>query len=95
MTTGDGAGSPIRKQLGLGWEGTSNLQHLVNIHFKAPLLGQCLLSSPAMLYFVYSPQSVLVLVAHDLRTGMLFIRLGCAMCEVVLTSSVAWIKSLA
>jgi hypothetical protein len=69
LTAGDGAGSPIRKQLGIGWEGKSNLQHLVNVHFKAPSLGQHLLSRPAMLYFVYSSKSVMVLVAHDLQAG--------------------------
>ena len=66
---GDGAASSTRQQLGIAWEGTSDLQHLINIHFRSAKLAQHLRAAPAMLYFVFSPRAIVVLVAHDLRIG--------------------------
>jgi hypothetical protein len=47
------------------------MQHLINIHFTSPQLGQQLLAAgrPAMLYFVFNRQVVSVIVAHDLQQG--------------------------
>jgi hypothetical protein len=47
------------------------MQHLINIHFSSPQLGQQLLAAgrPAMLYFVFNRQVVSVIVAHDLQQG--------------------------
>lgn len=46
------------------------MQHLVNIHFSAPRLGRAMREKrPAMLYFVFNPKAVVVVVAHDLDDG--------------------------
>jgi hypothetical protein len=67
---GDGSNSVVRKQLGIKLEGPGSLQSLINIHFSSHELAQALRQDPAMLYFVYSPVAVLVLVAHDLSGGL-------------------------
>lgn len=66
---GDGAGSPLRRQLGVALEGREGLQALINVHFSSPGLAAALRRAPAMLYFVYARTAVLVLVAHDLSRG--------------------------
>jgi hypothetical protein len=53
----------------IGLEGHRNLANLINIHFTSVDLAQRLMATPAMLYFVFSSRVVMVLVAHDLRTG--------------------------
>lgn len=52
-------------------DGAPAMQHLINIHFAAPRLAAHLLASgrAAMLYFVFNPAVVAVIVAHDLRSG--------------------------
>jgi hypothetical protein len=70
MHAGDGAASGVRKQLGIALDGPGSLQSLINIHFTSTTLGQKLLEQPAMLYFVFGYSGVLVLVAHDLKTGV-------------------------
>ena len=67
---GDGANSNVRRQLGIELEGESELQNLINIHFTSRELGSALLANPGMLYFVFNPSVVAVLVAHDLERGM-------------------------
>ena len=70
---GDGAASATRRQLGISWEGTSDLQHLINIHFRSAELARHLRKAPGMLYFVFSSRAIVVLVAHDLRIGVLLL----------------------
>jgi hypothetical protein len=70
MHAGDGAASGTRKQLGIALDGPGSLQSLINIHFTSTTLGRKLLEQPAMLYFVFGSSGVLVLVAHDLKTGV-------------------------
>jgi 2-polyprenyl-6-methoxyphenol hydroxylase-like FAD-dependent oxidoreductase len=72
----DGAKSLVRKSLGIQQEGHFSVQKLANIHFfnqkLADLLrnrGNCSSVGPAMLYFIYNPERVCVLVAHDLNKG--------------------------
>ena len=67
---GDGASSAIRGQLGIKLDGDSNLQHLINIHFHSPSLAARLRQKPAMLFFVFSHDVILILVAHNLDTGV-------------------------
>lgn len=70
LVASDGAGSSIRSALGVGMEGEPAMQNLVNIHFSAPRLAERMRKErPAMLYFVFSPQTVAVIVAHDLNEG--------------------------
>lgn len=67
----DGAGSGLRRAAGIGLRGEPRLQQLVSIHFRSPALGHALLQRgrPAMLYFVFNPDVIAVLVAHSLEAG--------------------------
>ncbi len=65
----DGANSSIRSMLGVTLTGTPAMQHLINIHFKAPGLKQHLRDREAMLYFVFNSEVISVVVAHDLEAG--------------------------
>lgn len=69
LVAADGASSRIRKQLGIQMIGEPALQHLVNIHFFSKELWHHLKDRPAMLYFVFSSQAIVVLVAHNLQEG--------------------------
>ncbi|KAJ7980129.1 FAD/NAD(P)-binding oxidoreductase family protein [Quillaja saponaria] len=66
----DGAGSTVRRLLGLEMRGEKDLQKLVSVHFMSRDLGQYLLKeNPGMLFFVFNTEITGVLVAHDLRQG--------------------------
>ncbi|EIE25479.1 hypothetical protein COCSUDRAFT_1587, partial [Coccomyxa subellipsoidea C-169] len=65
----DGANSSIRSLLGVRMTGIPAMQHLINIHFKAPGLKQHLSDREAMLYFVFNSEVISVVVAHDLEAG--------------------------
>lgn len=70
LVAADGARSPIRSSLGILMQGTPVMQELVNIHFMAPTLGkQMAATNPAMLYFIFNQEAVVVIVAHDLDKG--------------------------
>jgi len=83
LVAADGARSGVRRALGVPLAGRPALQHLLNIHFRAPAAAARLLAGaggvggageraaprPAMLYFVFNRDVVAVLVAHDLRAG--------------------------
>ena len=69
LVVADGANSRMRGILGVPLRGRSNMQHLVNIHFKAPGLKSLLRGREAMLYFVFNPSVIAVLVAHDISRG--------------------------
>lgn len=71
LVAADGAHSRIRRQLAIPLLGRRGLQHLMNVHFVSPELAEMLQASgrPAMLYFVFNPDTVLVLVAHNLARG--------------------------
>ena len=55
--------------MGIRLEGEPVMQHLLNIHFQAPQLWRHVQQRLAMLYFVFNPAVVSVLVAHDLQRG--------------------------
>ena len=69
LIAADGASSSIRKQLGIDMIGEPAMQHLVNIHFFSRELWHHVKDRPAMLYFVFSSQAIVVLVAHNLQEG--------------------------
>ena len=69
LIAADGASSRVRKHLGINMVGEAAMQHLVNIHFFSKDLWHHMKDRPAMLYFVFSSQAVVVLVAHDLQQG--------------------------
>lgn len=67
----DGAGSPVRKWLGIAQEGPERLQCFVMIHFRAdlrPLIGP----HPGVLFWVNDPECSGVFVAHDLAHEWVF-----------------------
>ncbi|XP_039017976.1 2,4-dichlorophenol 6-monooxygenase-like [Hibiscus syriacus] len=66
----DGAGSAVRKLVGIELKGEKDLQKLVSVHFWSKELGQYLLNErPGMLFFIFNTESIGVLVAHDLTQG--------------------------
>ncbi|CAK9162014.1 unnamed protein product [Ilex paraguariensis] len=66
----DGAGSTVRKLVGIDMRGEKDLQNLVSVHFSSQDLGQYLLSErPGMLFFIFNTEGIGVLVAHDLKQG--------------------------
>jgi 2-polyprenyl-6-methoxyphenol hydroxylase-like FAD-dependent oxidoreductase len=71
LVAADGAHSPLRKALGIPMVGPGPMQHLINIHFTSPPLGAALKRSgrQGMLYFVFGPGVIAVMVAHNLDAG--------------------------
>lgn len=59
----DGAGSFVRRAIGVDMVGEECLQTLVNVHFSCDL--DPALFRPAMLFFVFNETAVCVFVAHD------------------------------
>lgn len=66
----DGAGSTVRKLVGIDMKGERDLQKLVSIHFLSEDLGKYLMNEkPGMLFFIFNSEAIGVLVAHDLKQG--------------------------
>ncbi|KAK6242243.1 hypothetical protein SCA6_007632 [Theobroma cacao] len=66
----DGAGSTVRKLVGIDLKGEKDLQKLVSVHFLSNDLGRYLLNErPGMLFFIFNTEAIGVLVAHDLKQG--------------------------
>lgn len=66
----DGARSNVRKLVGIEMKGERDLQKLISVHFLSRDLGQYLLHErPGMLFFIFNPDAIGVLVAHDLTQG--------------------------
>lgn len=66
----DGAGSTVRKLVGVGMSGEKDLQKLISVHFLSKGLGQYLLKeNPGMLFFIFNTEAIGVLVAHDIQEG--------------------------
>lgn len=71
LLAADGAGSPVRKWLGIAQEGPERLQCFVMIHFAAdlrPLVGE----HRGVLFWVTDPDATGVFVAHDLAREWVF-----------------------
>ncbi|KAG9401082.1 hypothetical protein AC1031_009842 [Aphanomyces cochlioides] len=73
----DGAHSTVRSLLGIPMEGPPPLQSLVNVHFTSHELSNYARKAPAMLYFVFNPQVIGVLIAHDLAAGEWVFQIPC------------------
>ena len=67
LVAADGARGGLRRQLGISTTGSPAMQHLVNVHFTSPKLAGALRAAnrAAMLYFVFNPDVVAAVVAHD------------------------------
>ncbi|CAM8880765.1 unnamed protein product [Rhodiola kirilowii] len=66
----DGAGSTVRKLIGVDMIGERDLQKLVSVHFFSRDLGKFLTNErPGMLFFIFNTEAIGVLVAHDLEQG--------------------------
>jgi len=69
----DGAGSPVRKSLGIACLGPDRLQAFVMIHFEADL--RALVGEhPGVLYWVSDPDCTGTFVAHDLDREWVFMQ---------------------
>jgi 2-polyprenyl-6-methoxyphenol hydroxylase-like FAD-dependent oxidoreductase len=71
LIAADGAHSLLRKSLNIPMIGPGAMQHLINIHFISRQLGAELKRSgrQGMLYFVFGPGVIAVMVNHNLDTG--------------------------
>lgn len=69
LVAADGANSAIREQLGIQMVGRSNLSSLMNLHLRLRPHALPAAARPAMLYFVFNPKVIAVLVAHDMEAG--------------------------
>lgn len=66
----DGASSMVREAAGIGIQGGERvLEHFDSVHFHCPALASPLRGREAMLYFVFNPSVIAVLVAHDIDAG--------------------------
>ncbi|CAM6105238.1 unnamed protein product [Calypogeia fissa] len=66
----DGAGSSVRRLLGVSMQGEVAMQNLISVHFFSEELGRYLsINRPAMLYFVFNASAIAVIVAHNLQLG--------------------------
>nr|GEY80208.1 aromatic-ring hydroxylase-like protein [Tanacetum cinerariifolium] len=66
----DGAGSTVRNLVGIEMRGEKDIQKLVSVHFLSQELGKYLMyEKPGMLFFIFNPGAIGVLVAHDLKQG--------------------------
>ena len=66
----DGVNSIARTASAIASSGDDGLEHFLSFHFTCPALGPLLRERPAMLYFVFNPSVIAVLVAHDLDKGV-------------------------
>lgn len=71
LVAADGAGSMVRRLAGVRMEGHEEMQNLISVHFFSKQLGRQLLATPepGMLYFVFNPAVIAVVVAHNLEAG--------------------------
>ncbi|XP_039120920.1 2,4-dichlorophenol 6-monooxygenase isoform X2 [Dioscorea cayenensis subsp. rotundata] len=99
----DGARSTVRNLVGIDMKGERDLQKLVSVHFLSRDLGQYLLHErPGMLFFIFNPKAIGVLVAHDLYEGefvlqipyyppqQMFEDFDFKVCEQIISNLVGW-----
>lgn len=66
----DGARSTVHELAGISLEGERDLLKLVSVHFRSRDLGRNLSSQrPGMLFFIFNPDTIGVLVAPELKNG--------------------------
>src|SRR2546426_12165596 len=73
LLAADGAGSRVRKALGIGMIGPDRLQSFVMIHFQADLRS-IVKERPAILYWLVDPDVMGTLVAHDIDGTWVFMQ---------------------
>ena len=61
----DGAGSPVRKALGIGMDGPPKLQDFLNVYFEHNLRDR--LETPAKLYWILHPEASGAFIAHHVE----------------------------
>lgn len=71
LIAADGAGSPVRKSLGIQPIGPERLQSFIMIHFEANLRG-LVRDCPGVLYWVADPSCMGTFVAHDIDREWVF-----------------------
>ena len=71
LVAADGAGSPVRKSLGIAQDGPERLQCFIMMHFAADLRA-LVKDHPGVLYWVSDPDCGGVFVAHDLGREWVF-----------------------
>ena len=71
LLAADGAGSPVRKSLGITPIGPDRIQSFVMIHFKANLRN-LVGANPGALYWVCDPDCIGTFVAHDIDREWVF-----------------------
>lgn len=99
----DGARSKVRELAGISMKGERDLQKLVSVHFVSRALGKYLSSErPGMLFFIFNPDAIGVLVAHDLKHGefvlqvpfyppqQMFEDFSKKVCEQIIVKLVGW-----
>uniref|UniRef100_A0A453G446 FAD-binding domain-containing protein n=1 Tax=Aegilops tauschii subsp. strangulata TaxID=200361 RepID=A0A453G446_AEGTS len=99
----DGARSKVRELAGISMKGERDLQQLVSVHFVSRDLGKYLSSErPGMLFFIFNPDAIGVLVAHDLEHGefvlqvpfyppqQMFEDFSAKVCEQIIVKLVGW-----
>jgi hypothetical protein len=71
----NGARSTVHELVGISMEGERDLQKLVIVHFLSRDLGKYFSSQrPRMLFFIFNPGAIGVLVAHDLDNGKIVLQ---------------------
>nr|TKW36459.1 hypothetical protein SEVIR_2G441400v2 [Setaria viridis] len=99
----DGARSTVRELAGISMDGERDLQKLVSVHFLSRDLGRYLSRQrPGMLFFIFNPGAIGVLVAHDLENGefvlqipfyppqQMFEEFSTKVCEQIIVKLVGW-----
>ncbi|KAF0919747.1 hypothetical protein E2562_031083 [Oryza meyeriana var. granulata] len=99
----DGARSTVRELAGIHMKGQRDLQKLVSVHFLSKDLGKYLSRErPGMLFFIFNPDAIGVLVAHDLGHGefvlqipfyppqQMFEDFSTKVCEEIIVKLVGW-----
>jgi len=71
LIAADGAGSPVRKSVGIAQSGPERLQCFIMMHFAADLRA-LVKEHPGVLYWVSDPDCTGVFVAHDLAREWVF-----------------------
>ncbi|MEM7341351.1 MAG: FAD-dependent monooxygenase [Actinomycetota bacterium] len=69
----DGAGSRVRKALGIEMIGPDNLQTYLNIHFRANLRDE-LRGREGLLYWVMDHEAAGAFIAHDIESNWIFMK---------------------
>ncbi len=73
LIAADGAGSPVRSQLGIEMDGPQRIGHFVNVYFRADL-DPWVADRPATIYFIANPEAQGAFQPLDAR--------GCWLCQI-------------